>query len=115
MSVFTVFITIERSKDSAVVLSYCLLPVALVAIRCRPFHLPREFTTAFIIGVYSPALMLKRVCVSIMKLQNFHPDGLFIIAGDFIHAVFGLRDKRYEHVRFLHFLLYFIHPSWENF
>ncbi|KAK3528891.1 hypothetical protein QTP70_012067 [Hemibagrus guttatus] len=40
----------ERSQQK----SYCSLLVEFVTVRCRPFYLPREFTTVFIVGVYIP-------------------------------------------------------------
>ncbi|KAK3522602.1 hypothetical protein QTP86_027163 [Hemibagrus guttatus] len=51
------------------------------------------------------SLMLKRLCVSsfgaISKLQNAHPDGLFIIAGDFNHAnLKSVLPKFHQHVDF---------------
>ncbi|KAI5085415.1 hypothetical protein C0J45_23129 [Silurus meridionalis] len=62
-----------------------------VTVRCRPFYLPREFTTVYIVGVYIPpsANAKEALCElygAISDLQNAHPDGLFIIAGDFNHA-----------------------------
>ncbi|KAK3545720.1 hypothetical protein QTP70_011351 [Hemibagrus guttatus] len=67
------------------------LCVEFVTVRCRPFYLPREFTTAFIFGVYIPpsANAKEALCElygAISELQNAHPDGLFIFAGDFNHA-----------------------------
>ncbi|KAK3510333.1 hypothetical protein QTP70_002152 [Hemibagrus guttatus] len=65
--------------------------VEFVTVRCRPFCLPQEFTTVFIVGVYIPpsANAKEALCElygAISELQNAHPNGLFIIAGDFNHA-----------------------------
>ncbi|KAK3544427.1 hypothetical protein QTP86_011168 [Hemibagrus guttatus] len=71
--------------------SYCSLLVEFVTVRCRPFYLPREFTTVFIFGVYIPpsANGKEALCElygAISELENAHPGGLFIIAGDFNHV-----------------------------
>ncbi|KAK1805357.1 hypothetical protein P4O66_019188 [Electrophorus voltai] len=60
-------------------------------VRCRPFHLPREFTSVFIIALYIPPSAhtreaLQELYGAISELQNVHPDGLFIVAGYFNHA-----------------------------
>ncbi|KAK3570548.1 hypothetical protein QTP86_022084 [Hemibagrus guttatus] len=72
---------------------YCSSLVEFVTARCRPFYLPREFTTVFThtVGVYIPpsANAKEALCElyrPISELQNAHPDGLFIIAGDVNHA-----------------------------
>ncbi|KAK3539575.1 hypothetical protein QTP70_010270 [Hemibagrus guttatus] len=61
------------------------------SVRCRPFYLPREFTTVFIVGVYIPpsANAKEALCElygAISELQNAHPDGLFITTRDFNHT-----------------------------
>ncbi|KAK3563417.1 hypothetical protein QTP86_027794, partial [Hemibagrus guttatus] len=86
-----VYINAEWCKNSVLVSSYCSSLVDFVTVRCRPFYLPRDFTTIFIVGVYIPprANAKEALCElygAISELQNAHPDGLFIIAGDFNHA-----------------------------
>ncbi|KAK3525553.1 hypothetical protein QTP86_034852, partial [Hemibagrus guttatus] len=77
---------------------------AVLCIRCRPFYLPWEFTTIFIVGVYIPpsANAKEALCElygAISKMQNTHPDGLFIIAGDFNHAnLKSVPPKFHQHV-----------------
>ncbi|KAI4879014.1 hypothetical protein NFI96_008915 [Prochilodus magdalenae] len=63
----------------------------LSPVRCIPFYLLREFTTVLIITVYIPpgATAKAALCElysAISGLQNTHPDGLFIVAGDLIHV-----------------------------
>ncbi|KAK3554585.1 hypothetical protein QTP70_025537 [Hemibagrus guttatus] len=81
-----VYINAEWCKNSVLVYSYCSSLVEFVTVRCRPFYLPRQFTTLFIVGVYIPpsANAKEALCElygAISELQNAHPDGLFIIAG----------------------------------
>ncbi|KAK3569886.1 hypothetical protein QTP86_006751 [Hemibagrus guttatus] len=65
-----------------------------------------EFTTVFIVGVYIPPSAnvkeaLWELYGAIRELQNAHPDGLFIIAGDFNHAnLKSVLPKFHQHVDF---------------
>ncbi|KAI5087280.1 gastrula zinc finger protein XlCGF28.1-like [Silurus meridionalis] len=83
-----------------------VMVVEFVTIRCRPFYLPREFTTVYIVGVYIPLSANAKEALSelygaISDLQNAHPDGLFIIAGDFNHAnLKTVLPKLHQHVDF---------------
>ncbi|MCI4376387.1 hypothetical protein PGIGA_G00187890 [Pangasianodon gigas] len=101
-----VYINTEWCKNSVLVSSYCSSLVEFVTVRCRPFYLPREFTTVFIIGVYIPpsANAKDALCVlygAISELQNSHPDGLFIVAGDFNHAnLKSVLPKFHQHLDF---------------
>ncbi|KAK2891548.1 hypothetical protein Q8A73_017213 [Channa argus] len=86
-----VYINTEWCKNSVLVSRFCSLLVELVTVRCRPFYIPREFTTVFIVGVYIPPSanakeVLCKLYGAISDLQNAHPDRLFFIAGDFNHA-----------------------------
>ncbi|XP_051956747.1 uncharacterized protein LOC127625478 [Xyrauchen texanus] len=71
--------------------SYCSSLVELVTVRCRTFYLPWEFTTVIITGVYIPPSanakeVLSELYGAMSELQNAHPDGLFIVTGDFNHV-----------------------------
>ncbi|KAK3561861.1 hypothetical protein QTP86_017474, partial [Hemibagrus guttatus] len=101
-----VYINAEWCKNSVLVSSFCSSLVEFVTVRCRPFYLPREFTTVFIVGVYIPpsANAKEALCElyrAISKLQNAHPDGLFIIAVHFNHAnLKSVLPKFHQHVDF---------------
>ncbi|KAI4880646.1 hypothetical protein NFI96_001018 [Prochilodus magdalenae] len=88
------------------VASYCSPLVEFMVVRCRPFYLPREFTAVLIISVYIPpgATAKDALCElysAISGLQNTHPDGLFIVAGDFNHAnLKSVLPKFHQHVNF---------------
>ncbi|KAK3508958.1 hypothetical protein QTP70_015369, partial [Hemibagrus guttatus] len=101
-----VYINTEWCKNSVLVYSYCSSLVVFVTVRCRPFYLPQEFTTVFISGVYIPpsANAKEALCElygGISELQNAHPDGLFIITGDFSDAnLKSVLHKFHQHVDF---------------
>ncbi len=62
-----------------------------LSIICRPFYLPREFSSVIVTAVYIPPQA--DTCLALSKLHdvlsgyiNKHPDAAFIIAGDFNKA-----------------------------
>ncbi len=78
-------------SDAVITKSHCSADIEYIFIKCRPFYLPREFTTAIIAAVYVPPdanakLAMKELSSVVNKLQTTHPDGVFIIAGNFNHA-----------------------------
>ncbi len=62
-----------------------------LSIICRPFYLPREFTSIIVTAVYIPpqadtSLALSKLHDELSGYNNKHPDAAFIIAGDFNKA-----------------------------
>ncbi len=62
-----------------------------LSIICRPFYLPREFSSIVITAVYIPpqadtSLALSNLHDVLSGYNNKHPDAAFIIAGDFNKA-----------------------------
>lgn len=66
--------------------------VEVLAVRCRPFYIPKEFTVVIIVPVYvsssastnaNTSGVLNELHKIISDLQTAHPDGFFIISGDF--------------------------------
>ncbi len=62
-----------------------------LSIICRPFYLPREFSTVIVTAAYIPpqadtGLALSKLHDVISGYINKHPDAAFIIAGDFNKA-----------------------------
>ncbi len=49
-----VYINKEWCNNAAVVSKHCSSLVELMFVKCRPFHLPREFTPTVIVAVYIP-------------------------------------------------------------
>ncbi len=62
-----------------------------LSIICRPFYLPREFSSIVVTAVYIPpqaetSLALSKLHDVLSGYINKHPDAAFIIAGDFNKA-----------------------------
>lgn len=66
----------------------CTSNIELLAIRCRPYYLPREFTCINVVAVYCPPSSAVRDALDelnklIDTLENTNPDGITLIGGDF--------------------------------
>ncbi len=57
-----------------------------ISIICRPFYLPREFTSILVSAVYIPPQADSSLALSKLHDVNKHPDAACIIAGDFNKA-----------------------------
>ncbi len=74
------------------ILSRCCSPhLEHLSIICRPFYLPREFTSILVSAVYIPpqadtSLTLSKLHDELSGYINKHPDAACIIAGDFNKA-----------------------------
>lgn len=69
--------------------------VEVLAVRCRPFYIPKEFTVVIIVAVYIPPSAstnakasgtLSELYKIISDLRTAHPDSFFIVAGDLNNA-----------------------------
>ena len=73
-------------------------------VRCRPFYLPREFTSTVVTAAYIPPdanakLAMKELHTAISKQQTLHPEAAFIVAGDFNHSnLKTVLPKFHQHV-----------------
>ncbi len=85
--------------------TWCSPDLEYLSVRCRPFYLPREFTVIVITAVYIPphahiTTALGYLLTAISKQQQAHPDGVFIIAGDFNRASLKtVLPKFHQHVQ----------------
>ncbi|KAK1806262.1 hypothetical protein P4O66_000144 [Electrophorus voltai] len=99
-----IYINESWCKNSVFVVKYCSPVVEFAIVRCRPFYLLREFSSVFIITLYIPPSAntreaLQELYGAISELQNVHPDGLFIVTGDFNHAnLKSVLPKLHQHV-----------------
>lgn len=78
-------------NNAKVISSHCSPDIEFLTIKCRPFYMPREFTTVIITAVYIPPNANTKGALSVLyrfisDLQTTHPDGVFIVAGDFNQA-----------------------------
>lgn len=74
--------------DSSVLKSHSSADFEFLMIKCQPFNLPGEFTAAVLTAVYVPLeanakLAVKKLHVPISTQLKTHPDGAFVIVGDF--------------------------------
>ncbi len=78
-------------RNISILLHSCSPHLEHLSIICRPFCLPREFTSIVITSVYIPPqadtiLALSNLHDVLSGYNNIHPDAAFIIAGDFNKA-----------------------------
>nr|XP_055074620.1 uncharacterized protein LOC129454148 [Misgurnus anguillicaudatus] len=101
-----VYINNDWCVNSSVVATHCSPQLEFLMVKCRPFYLPREFTAVMVVGVYIPPSAnaneaLRELYDTISGQQTAHPDGFFIVAGDFNHAnLKTVAPKFYQHVNF---------------
>jgi len=84
--------------------SHCSANLEFLMVKCRPFYLPREFTSTIITAAYVPTnanakLATNELHSAISKQQNDHPEAAFIVAGDFNHSnVKTVLPKFHQHI-----------------
>ncbi len=79
------------SRNISILSRSCSPHLEHLSIICRPFYLPREFTSIIVTAVYIPpqadtSLALSKLHDELSRYNNKHPDTAFIIAGDFNKA-----------------------------
>ncbi len=75
-------------RNISILLCSCSPHLEHLSIICRPFYLPREFSSIVVAAVYIPpqaetSLALSKLHDVLSGYINKHPDAAFIIAGDF--------------------------------
>nr|XP_049595883.1 uncharacterized protein LOC125980593 [Syngnathus scovelli] len=78
-------------NNATIVGSHCCPDLEYMAVRCRPFFLPRELAVVIVIAVYIPpdadvSTALSLLLRAVSEQQRAHPDGFHIVAGDFNKA-----------------------------
>lgn len=76
-------------NSPTVISSHCSLDVEFLSIKCRPFYLPREYTTIIITPVYIPPCANTKKVLNVLHrfisdLQDSHPEGVFIVAQEIL-------------------------------
>lgn len=86
--------------------THCSPDLEYLAVKCRPFYLPREFSVIHITAVYIPPhanskLALEELHSLVNSQLNAHPEGAVIVAGDFSHAELKtVLPKLHKHIDF---------------
>ena len=77
--------------DTTIIGSHCSANLEYLMVKCRPFYLPREFTSTVVTAAYIPPytnakIAMKELHTAISKQLTLHPEAAFIIGGDFNHS-----------------------------
>jgi hypothetical protein len=84
--------------------SFCLSDLEYITIKCRPYNLPREFSSVIVTAVYFPfqadtTTALKELHWTSCKLETIYPEVAFIVAGDFNKEnLRKMLTKFYQHI-----------------
>lgn len=71
---------------------HCSPDLELLAVKCRPFHLPQEFSVIVVTALYIPPnanakpALASYVLAAIDKQQSTYLRAVFIVAGEFNHV-----------------------------
>lgn len=89
--VLCIYINNNWCTNATILDQYCSPDLEFLAVKCRPYYLPREFSVVIVLAVYIPPctnakLAFSYLLAAINKQQNAYPEGVFIAAGDFNHV-----------------------------
>ncbi len=84
-------------------ISVCSPHLEHLSIICRPFYLPREFSSIVVTAVYIPpqadtSLALSKLHDELSGYINKHPDAAYIIVGDFNKANLKKVIPNFHHI-----------------
>ena len=89
-----IYINKDWCSNATLVSKHCSAQVEFLIVRCRPFYLPREFTSVIVVAVYiapssssnaNTTEVLRPLYDVISVLLTKHPDSFVVVAGDFNH------------------------------
>ncbi len=90
--------------DVTVLKKTCCYDLEVLFINCKPFYLPREFSSFILVSVYIPpqahvSSALQKLADLITDTEQQHPDSVLIILGDFNTANLSRELPKYrQHV-----------------
>eukprot|EP00061_Rhincodon_typus_P012941 g39007.t1 len=91
-------------SDIATLANHCSPEQEYLKVKCRPYFLPQEFTSAVLTAVYIPPHAdvknaLDKIYTTTNPLQTKFPKALFIVAGDFNQAnLKQVLSKYHQHI-----------------
>nr|XP_057925471.1 uncharacterized protein LOC131127531 isoform X2 [Doryrhamphus excisus]XP_057925472.1 uncharacterized protein LOC131127531 isoform X2 [Doryrhamphus excisus]XP_057925473.1 uncharacterized protein LOC131127531 isoform X2 [Doryrhamphus excisus] len=102
-----VFIYVHEDwcNNSKIIETHCSPDIEYMSVRCRQYFLPRELTVVIVTAVYIPPDANASTALSLLlnvinEHQRAHPDGVYIIAGDFNKAnLKTVLPKFHQHVK----------------
>ena len=88
-------------NDSSILSTSCSPELETLIIKCKPFYLPREFTSIVMVGVYIPpqanaTAAIGALADQITTVENTNPDLLVLILGDFNHTTLSKQLSKYR-------------------
>ena len=88
-------------NDTNILSTYCSPEIETLIIKCRPYYLPREFTSVVLIGVYIPSQANAAVAIGgltnqVTAIENALPDSHVLVQGDFNHTSLKEELPRYK-------------------
>ena len=95
-------------SDADVLSTSCSPEPETLTVRCRPFYLPREFSSVVIIGVYIPPqanartarTAIDNLAASITATESANPDSIVLALSDFNHTNLRKALPKYkQHVK----------------
>ena len=104
-----VYINDAWCQDTVVIRKHCTALVEFMLLKCRPYYLPREFSSILLAAVYIPPTSsckdretaLLELNSAINDHQTAHPDAFLISAGDFNHAnLKSVSPHLFQHIDF---------------
>lgn len=86
-----IYVHNNRCAATDSIWTYCPPDLEDLALKCRPFYIPREFTTVLIRAVYMPPQAnakqaLEELHTAKSSQLTAYPKGIVIVAGDFNHV-----------------------------
>ena len=82
--------------NSRMVASICDSNIEILAVQCRPFYLPREFTCVTLVAVYccptaNTTEAHRQLVAVVEEAERKHPDSVILVGGDFNQLHLNLR------------------------
>lgn len=86
-----IYVHSDWCTSSRIIYTQCSPDLEVMIVQCRPFYMPRELTTVIISAVNIPpganvSTALTQLYNIMNKQMQVHPEGAFIVAGDFNQA-----------------------------
>lgn len=86
-----IYVNDSWCTNTDIIGKHCSPELEFLAVKCRPFHLPWEFSVVNVTSIYIPPdanarLGLGYIVAAVNRQQSSYPDDVFIVAGDFNHV-----------------------------